>query len=278
MTTWFDDLPVPGNVDRVLALARWCADVADGLDRSLRTVRRIQAAGVSWEGRAADAFQARLTQLPELLERAHVSYAGAAHALSGYADVLRDAQAQAKRAAGLAEDARENLVRLAAELRDLESRPITSLEELEQRRADIQHIEALQAETRRDLAAAERLISDAGETVVEAARRAASQLDRASHAGLYGRPLEATERPVAPRLYDVTRTAVETSIGSSMAALAATPHQPEVERALAGMPLVGGDLRGLAHVVAHGSPVTVLPEPTGGTGTVLSVPLPWSAG
>jgi hypothetical protein len=87
---------VPGDPDDVDRLAARLRTFADGMGEAARRMGSVTAD--EWRGPAGDAFRRLVGSHPEKYGQAASSFASAATALSRYAEVLREARAQAQRA------------------------------------------------------------------------------------------------------------------------------------------------------------------------------------
>ncbi|MFJ6485203.1 hypothetical protein ACIQK6_34505 [Streptomyces sp. NPDC091682] len=114
--------PAPGNPATVLALAKKLSGSATSLGEASRVVKDLVSHSSTWQGEAATAFRASLSQdLPRYLGAAHTSLAEAARQLTGWHDVLVSHRALATRyeaqaAAAKTEEALTDARRLAREL------------------------------------------------------------------------------------------------------------------------------------------------------------------
>jgi uncharacterized protein YukE len=95
----------PGGMARV---GRFLDDTADGVQR-IRTQLESSTLGNNWEGAASQAFQELIDDLPEMLDKAHRSYALAAETVQSYASELRTRQARAEDLARQLESAQQRL-------------------------------------------------------------------------------------------------------------------------------------------------------------------------
>jgi hypothetical protein len=84
---------VPGEPEHVEWLAREYARYAGGACDAARALRRIDTG--DWVGPAGDAFREAIGEVPDKLERGQSAFARAAAALTEYARVLRESQADA---------------------------------------------------------------------------------------------------------------------------------------------------------------------------------------
>ncbi len=94
---------VPGNPADLDRLVAECRSVADGLGGAAARVRAIDAG--EWVGPAGDAFRSVVDIEPGRFDDAAAAFAGTGSAVRGYAAVLRDAQASARNAVTLFEQA-----------------------------------------------------------------------------------------------------------------------------------------------------------------------------
>ncbi|MFG2988835.1 hypothetical protein ACGFZK_05945 [Streptomyces sp. NPDC048257] len=114
--------PAPGNPPAVLALAKKLSGSAASLGEASRVVKDLVSHSSAWQGEAATAFRASLSQdLPRYLGSAHTSLAEAARRLTGWHDTLVAHRALAARyesqaAAAKTEEALSDARRLAHEL------------------------------------------------------------------------------------------------------------------------------------------------------------------
>lgn len=114
--------PAPGNPAAVLALTKKLGASANSLGEASRVVKALAAQSSAWQGEAATAFRASLSQdLPRYLGAAHTSLAEAARRLTGWHDTLVAHRALAARyesqaAAAKTEEALTDARRLAREL------------------------------------------------------------------------------------------------------------------------------------------------------------------
>src|SRR5207244_7441842 len=120
---------VPGEPDEVERLAgrlgRFTAAAADASGR----LARLDAE--HWTGEAADLFRQAVGPVPRELTRAAEAFAAAARALSGYAGVLREAQASAARAIRLVEQSSLDAADAARDAaRDLVARARAEVDEV----------------------------------------------------------------------------------------------------------------------------------------------------
>ncbi|MFB7177233.1 hypothetical protein ACFCYI_05965 [Streptomyces sp. NPDC056257] len=114
--------PAPGDPAAVLALTTKLAASAQSLGEASRVVKDLVSHSAQWQGEAATAFRASLSQeLPRYLGAAHTSLAEAARRLTGWHDTLVAHRALAARyaaqaAAAKTEQALSDTRRLAREL------------------------------------------------------------------------------------------------------------------------------------------------------------------
>ncbi|MCM9082940.1 hypothetical protein L1606_33470 [Streptomyces spororaveus] len=114
--------PAPGNPATVLALAKKLSSSAASLGEASRVVKDLVSHSSAWQGEAATAFRASLSQdLPRYLGAAHTSLGEAARRLTGWHDTLVSHRALAARyeaqaAAAKTEQALSDARRLAHEL------------------------------------------------------------------------------------------------------------------------------------------------------------------
>ncbi|WP_031153771.1 hypothetical protein [Streptomyces xanthophaeus] len=114
--------PAPGNPAAVLALTKKLAASAASLGEAARVVNALVSQSSAWQGEAATAFRAALSDdLPRYLGSAHTSLAEAARRLTSWHDTLVAHRALAARYATLAaaaktEDSLSDTRRLAREL------------------------------------------------------------------------------------------------------------------------------------------------------------------
>ncbi|MFJ6049647.1 hypothetical protein [Streptomyces sp. NPDC092307] len=119
-TLGFD--PAPGNPATVLALAKKLTASATSLGEASRVVKDLVSHSSAWQGEAATAFRASLSQdLPRYLGAAHTSLAEAGRRLAGWHDTLVAHRAlatryEARAAAAKTEEALADARRLAREL------------------------------------------------------------------------------------------------------------------------------------------------------------------
>ncbi|MFF3619672.1 hypothetical protein [Streptomyces sp. NPDC002467] len=120
--------PAPGNPAAVLALTKKLSASANSLGEASRVVKALVSHSSSWQGEAATAFRASLSQdLPRYLGSAHTSLAEAARRLTGWHDTLVAHRALAARyesqaAAAKTPEALSDARRLAHELASEHSR------------------------------------------------------------------------------------------------------------------------------------------------------------
>ncbi|MFI5860382.1 putative T7SS-secreted protein [Streptomyces sp. NPDC051546] len=114
--------PAPGSPDAVRALAKKLRSCADSLAETSRVVDALVSHSSAWQGEAATAFRASLSQeLPRHLHAAHTSLAEAARRLTGWHDTLTAHRSLAagyasRAAAATTEEALTDVRRLAREL------------------------------------------------------------------------------------------------------------------------------------------------------------------
>lgn len=114
--------PAPGNPAAVLALAKKLSTSAASLGEASRIMKSLVAHSAAWQGEAAMAFRASLSQdLPRYLGSAHTSLAEAAKRLTAWHDTLvahraLAARYEAQAAAAKTEPALADARRLAREL------------------------------------------------------------------------------------------------------------------------------------------------------------------
>ncbi|MFD9367248.1 hypothetical protein ACFWA6_05995 [Streptomyces sp. NPDC060020] len=114
--------PAPGDPAAVLALTTKLAASAQSLGEASRVVKDLVSHSAQWQGEAATAFRASLSQeLPRYLGAAHTSLAEAARRLTGWHDTLvahraLAARYEAQAAAAKTEQALSDTRRLAREL------------------------------------------------------------------------------------------------------------------------------------------------------------------
>ncbi|WP_371640133.1 hypothetical protein [Streptomyces virginiae] len=119
-TLGFD--PAPGDPASVLALAKKLSASATSLGEASRVLKDLVSHSSAWQGEAATAFRASLSQdLPRYLGAAHTSLAEAARRLTGWHDTLvahrtLAQQYEARAAAAKTEEAVTDARRLAREL------------------------------------------------------------------------------------------------------------------------------------------------------------------
>ncbi|MER7823356.1 hypothetical protein ABTX85_12430 [Streptomyces sp. NPDC096097] len=119
-TLGFD--PAPGNPATVLALAKKLTASATSLGEASRVMKDLVSHSSAWQGEAATAFRASLSQdLPRYLGAAHTSLAEAGRRLAGWHDTLVAHRAlagryEARAAAAKTEEALTDARRLAREL------------------------------------------------------------------------------------------------------------------------------------------------------------------
>lgn len=110
--------PAPGDPDAVMSLARECARAGRDLQDGAAQLAGLGDPGI-WEGEAAERFKDRAQRVRADLEVSGGACETVASTLIGYADTLRDAQAQAHRAANDAADARARAQRFATDVQRL---------------------------------------------------------------------------------------------------------------------------------------------------------------
>ncbi|WP_406074242.1 hypothetical protein [Streptomyces virginiae] len=114
--------PAPGDPASVLALAKKLSASATSLGEASRVLKDLVSHSSAWQGEAATAFRASLSQdLPRYLGAAHTSLAEAARRLTGWHDTLVAHRAlaqqyEARAAAAKTEEAVTDARRLAREL------------------------------------------------------------------------------------------------------------------------------------------------------------------
>ncbi|WP_158820780.1 MULTISPECIES: hypothetical protein [unclassified Streptomyces] len=114
--------PAPGNPETVLALAKKLSASATSLGEASRVVKDLVSHSSAWQGEAATAFRASLSQdLPRYLGAAHTSLADAARRLTGWHDTLVSHRAlatqyEARAGAAKTEETLADARRLAREL------------------------------------------------------------------------------------------------------------------------------------------------------------------
>ncbi|MCY0935395.1 hypothetical protein [Streptomyces sp. H34-S4] len=114
--------PAPGNPEAVRALAKKLRSSADCLAETSRVIDALVSHSSAWQGEAATAFRASLSQeLPRHLHAAHTSLAEAAGRLTGWHDTLASHRALAsgyasQAAAATTDEALADVRRLAREL------------------------------------------------------------------------------------------------------------------------------------------------------------------
>lgn len=114
--------PAPGNPAAVLALAKKLSASAASLGEASRIMKSLVAHSAAWQGEAATAFRASLSQdLPRYLGSAHTSLAEAAKRLTSWHDTLvahraLAARYEAEAAAAKTEQSLADARRLAREL------------------------------------------------------------------------------------------------------------------------------------------------------------------
>ncbi|CAM5630678.1 hypothetical protein SAVIM338S_06023 [Streptomyces avidinii] len=114
--------PAPGNPVAVEALAKKLRSSASSLAETCRVIDALVSHSSAWQGEAATAFRASLSQeLPRNLRAAHTSLAEAARRLTGWHDTLISHRTLAARyasqaAAATTEEALADARRLAREL------------------------------------------------------------------------------------------------------------------------------------------------------------------
>ncbi|WP_371588790.1 putative T7SS-secreted protein [Streptomyces virginiae] len=114
--------PAPGDPASVLALAKKLSASATSLGEASRVLKDLVSHSSTWQGEAATAFRASLSQdLPRYLGAAHTSLAEAARRLTGWHDTLvahrtLAQQYEARAAAAKTEEAVTDARRLAREL------------------------------------------------------------------------------------------------------------------------------------------------------------------
>lgn len=110
--------PAPGDPDAVESLARDCARAARELEDGAAQLDAVGDPGI-WEGEAADGFRARTKQVRSDLGASGGACGAAGSALLRFADVLREAQLQARRAEDEAADAKARVQHFSAEIERL---------------------------------------------------------------------------------------------------------------------------------------------------------------
>ncbi|MFG2981519.1 hypothetical protein ACGFYQ_09695 [Streptomyces sp. NPDC048258] len=119
-TLGFD--PAPGNPTAVLALTRKLSASAASLGEASRVMKALVSHSSAWQGEAATAFRASLSQeLPRYLASAHTSLAEAARRLTGWHETLvahraLAAQYESRAATAKTPEALADARRLAREL------------------------------------------------------------------------------------------------------------------------------------------------------------------
>ena len=94
---------VPGNADDLERLVARCTTLARGLGSAATRLRAIQAG--EWVGAAGDAFRRAVDDEPGRYTTAAEAFAGTGAAVASYRAVLVDAQASARQAVAIFEDA-----------------------------------------------------------------------------------------------------------------------------------------------------------------------------
>jgi hypothetical protein len=84
---------VPGDPEEMAWLGREYGRYAAGAYDAARALRRIDTG--AWVGPAGDSFRSAIGEVPDKLERGQAAFARASTALTDYARVLREAQADA---------------------------------------------------------------------------------------------------------------------------------------------------------------------------------------
>jgi hypothetical protein len=99
---------VRGDAQGMAGIGRFLDDTAEGVER-IRTQLGSSTLGNNWEGAASQAFAELVDDLPDMLTKAHRSYALAASTVQDYARELRDRQDTARTLAQRLEDAQHRL-------------------------------------------------------------------------------------------------------------------------------------------------------------------------
>ena len=100
--------PVPGDPERIKAVARRLADIANAVGQQSARLRGVSAERI-WTGDAARRFEADKDDLPPLLDLVRTRYSEAGSVLERYAPVLAEAQAKARRALAQARTAQADI-------------------------------------------------------------------------------------------------------------------------------------------------------------------------
>lgn len=100
--------PLPGDPDRVVAVARRNGDLAEQLTEQARKLREL-ATSEGWDSDAGRVFAGSAQDLAGRLEQARRRYSVVAEALGGYAPKLRQAQQEADVARLSARDAQQRI-------------------------------------------------------------------------------------------------------------------------------------------------------------------------
>lgn len=87
--------PARGNVNTVRDLARQMLDTADYAKEAHEVLQSSKDKRDVWQGQAADAWNAKLGELPQYLDAAHTSLEGAGRGLQTWSDKLQAHQAKA---------------------------------------------------------------------------------------------------------------------------------------------------------------------------------------
>ncbi|MGH3948556.1 MAG: putative T7SS-secreted protein, partial [Pseudonocardiaceae bacterium] len=184
--------PAPGSVAGVTEVANNLGSVARELGEAYSDLTQIGRSGGIWEGEAAEAFQGKVGELPDYLDKAHRSLSGACTTLGDWAADLTTMQQQARDYERLAAQA-------LAQVETAEANPNLGL------RGQIFTDPAELRRAEDALANAERALSNATDSLTEIRENAQRLLDQ--HHDLAGRIAEALrkakdEAPEEPGLLD----------------------------------------------------------------------------
>jgi hypothetical protein len=182
--------PVVGDPMAVSAAGRTLESIALDVANIAGRLRALAAGDDSWTGAAAVAAHVRTAELPRSLDKANASYAAAGSALGSYAHTLADAQDQSASAIAAARRASAELAgavaaRAAAAARDAEARAAALSAGLPPPPATAPRHEASIDEATTQLQRAVASNEQAHDQQRQAARKAASALRQASHAGIH---------------------------------------------------------------------------------------------
>ncbi|MFL6078193.1 MAG: putative T7SS-secreted protein [Mycobacteriales bacterium] len=90
-----DRNPIPGDPDKVREYASYFQQTHDRITQHNSTFRGWKAADAEWEGEAAKAYDNKMTDLPEKLDKVAKRFGGIAEALNAYYPKLDAAQSKA---------------------------------------------------------------------------------------------------------------------------------------------------------------------------------------